>query len=204
MPRTVLIVYPFVLAILLGLPRLAYRYWKDSRLDFVRVASERVLVLGAGKAGEALVRDLRRERRYIPVGFLDDDTTLRGSRVHGVPVLGTLEQLPHVARETAAEMLVIAMPTANKAQMRRVVELCEECELPFRTVPRLEDVVAGRSTFNELKEVAIDDLLGREQVQLDWTAIRTRCPAGACLSPVAVVRSARNCAGRSRGSAWNR
>ncbi len=173
-PRTVLIVYPFVLAILLGLPRLAYRYWKDSRLDFVRVASERVLVLGAGKAGEALVRDLRRERRYIPVGFLDDDTTLRGSRVHGVPVLGTLEQLPHVARETAAEMLVIAMPTANKAQMRRVVELCEECELPFRTVPRLEDVVAGRSTFNELKEVAIDDLLGREQVQLDWTAIRTR------------------------------
>jgi len=173
-PRTVLVVYPFVLAILLALPRLAYRYWKDSRLDFVRVASERVLVLGAGKAGEALVRDLRRERRYIPVGFLDDNTALRGSRVHGVPVLGTLEQLPHVARETAAEMLVIAMPTANKAQMRRAVELCEECELPFRTVPRLEDVVAGRSTFNELKEVAIDDLLGREQVQLDWTAIRTR------------------------------
>ena len=173
-PRTVLVVYPFVLAILLALPRLAYRYWKDSRLDFGRVASERVLVLGAGKAGEALVRDLRRERRYIPVGFLDDDTALRGSRVHGVPVLGTLDQLPHVARETAADMLVIAMPSSNKAQMRRAVELCEECELPFRTVPRLEDVVAGRSTFNELKEVAIDDLLGREQVLLDWTAIRTR------------------------------
>ena len=173
-PRTVLVVYPFVLAILLALPRLAYRYWKDSRLDFGRVASERVLVLGAGKAGEALVRDLRRERRYIPVGFLDDDTALRGSRVHGVPVLGTLDQLPHVARETAADMLVIAMPSSNKVQMRRAVELCEECELPFRTVPRLEDVVAGRSTFNELKEVAIDDLLGREQVLLDWTAIRTR------------------------------
>ena len=64
--------------------------------------------------------------------------------LHGVPVLGTLEQLPQLARETAAEMLVIAMPAANKVQMRRAVDLCESCNLPFRTVPRLEDVVAGR------------------------------------------------------------
>jgi len=174
-PRTVLVVYPLVLAVLLGTPRLLYRYWKDSRLDFVaRAPSQRVLVLGAGKAGEALVRDLRRENRYSPVGFLDDNTQLRGARVHGVPVLGTLDQLPQLARETAAEMLVIAMPAANKTQMRRAVDLCEETGVPFRTVPRLEDVVAGRSSFNELKEVAIEDLLGREPVQLDWTAIRTR------------------------------
>jgi FlaA1/EpsC-like NDP-sugar epimerase len=66
------------------------------------------------------------------------------------------------------------MPAANKAQMRRAVDLCEATDLPFRTVPRLEDVVAGRSSFNELKEVAIEDLLGREPVRLDWTAIRTR------------------------------
>ncbi len=174
-PRTVLAVYPLVLAVLLGAPRLLYRYWKDSRLDFVmRAPSQRVLVLGAGKAGDALVRDLRRENRYAPVGFLDDNAQLRGSRLHGIPVLGTLDQLPQLARETAAEMIVIAMPSADKAQMRRAVDLCEACDVPFRTVPRLEDVVAGRSTFNELKEVAIEDLLGREQIQLDWTSIRTR------------------------------
>ena len=174
-PRTVLAVYPLVLALLLGIPRLLYRYWKDSRLDFTtRAPSLRVLVLGAGKAGEALVRDLRRENRYAPVGFLDDNVQLRGSRLHGIPVLGTLDQLPALARETAAEMIVIAIPAASKAQMRRAVELCENTELPFRTVPRLEDVVSGRSTFNELKEVAIEDLLGREPVQLDWTGIRTR------------------------------
>jgi FlaA1/EpsC-like NDP-sugar epimerase len=174
-PRTVLTIYPLVLAVLLGAPRLLYRYWKDSRLDFsARAPSQRVLVLGAGKAGEALVRDLRRENRYLPVGFLDDKASLRGSRVHGVPVLGALDQLPALARETAAEMLVIAMPTASKAEMRRAVDLCEACNLPFRTVPRLEDVVAGRSSFNELKEVAIEDLLGRDPVQLDWTAIRTQ------------------------------
>jgi FlaA1/EpsC-like NDP-sugar epimerase len=115
-PRTVLVVYPLMLAVLLGAPRLLYRYWKDSRLDFItRAPSLRVLVLGAGKAGEALVRDLRRENRYAPVGFLDDNAQLRGSRLHGIPVLGTLDQLPQLARETAAEMLVIAMRAASVA-----------------------------------------------------------------------------------------
>lgn len=174
-PRTVLAIYPLVLAVLLGGPRLLYRYWKDSRLDFgTRTPSQRVLVLGAGKAGEALVRDLKRENRYAPVGFLDDNPQLRGSRLHGIPVLGDLDQLQELARETAAEMIVIAIPAASKAQMHRAVDLCEATGLPFRTVPRLEDVVSGRSSFNELKEVAIEDLLGREPVRLDWTAIRTR------------------------------
>jgi FlaA1/EpsC-like NDP-sugar epimerase len=98
---------------------------------------------------------------------------LRGAKVHGVPVLGTLEQLPDRAREVAAEMLLIAMPSASNAQMQRVVELCEATNIAFRTVPRLQDVVAGRMGFNQLKEVAIEDLLGRDPVQLDWTAIRT-------------------------------
>lgn len=173
-PRTVLIVYPFALAVLLGLPRLSYRYWKDSRLDFLsRSPALRVLVLGAGRAGDTLVRDLVRENRYRPVGILDDNAQIRGARIHGVPVLGMLEQLPDLARETAAQMLLIAMPSANSAQMQRVVGYCEGTGLPFRTMPRLADVVAGRSNFNELKEVAIEDLLGREQVELDWTSIRT-------------------------------
>ena len=173
-PRTVLLVYPFVLAVLLGVPRLAWRYWKDSRLDFLsRSPALRVLVLGAGRAGDALVRDLVRENRYRPVGILDDNAQIRGARIHGVPVLGTLEQLPELARETAAQMLLIAMPSATSSQMQRVVGFCEATGLPFRTMPRLADVVAGRSLFGELKEVAIEDLLGREPVQLDWTAIRT-------------------------------
>lgn len=113
-PRTVLAVYPFVLAVLLGLPRLGYRYWKDSRLDFLsRSPAMRVLVLGAGRAGDTLVRDLLRENQYRPVGFLDDNVQVRGARIHGIPVLGTLQQLPDLARETAAQMLLIAMPSAS-------------------------------------------------------------------------------------------
>src|SRR5579885_2802569 len=173
-PRAVLVAYPLLLMVALGAPRLAYRYWKDSRFDLLRsVPARRVLVLGAGRAGETLLRELAREDRYRPVGLLDDDPALRGAKVHGVPVLGPLERLPELAREVAAEMLLIAMPSATSAQMRRVVELCEQTGVPFRTVPRLQDVVAGRMGFTDLKEVAIEDLLGRDPVQLDWTAIRT-------------------------------
>jgi FlaA1/EpsC-like NDP-sugar epimerase len=173
-PRSVLLIYPVTLLVLLGAPRMLYRFWKDSRHDAQhREPARRVLVLGAGRAGEALVRELRRENRYTAVGFLDDNRALRGAKVHGVPVLGELQRLDELAREVAAEMLLIAMPSASNLQMQRVVELCESAGLPFRTVPRLQDVVEGRSHFNELKEVAIEDLLGRDPVALDWTAIRT-------------------------------
>jgi FlaA1/EpsC-like NDP-sugar epimerase len=173
-PRAVLVAYPLLLVVLLGVPRLSYRYWKDSRFDLVRrVPAKRVLILGAGRAGEALLRELAHENRYRLIGLLDDNAALRGARMHGIPVLGTLDKLPEVAGEVAAEMLLIAMPSASNAQMRRVVELCEQTGVPFRTVPRLQDVVAGKLAFTDLKEVAIEDLLGRDPVQLDWSAIRT-------------------------------
>ena len=172
--RGVLALYPFILVVLLGSPRMLYRYWKDSRYGgSVREAAERrVLILGAGRAGEILVRDLHREGRFKAVGFLDDNRALRGARIHGVPVLGGIDRVAEIAGEVAAEMLLIAIPGASNAQMQRVVELCEASGLPFRTVPRLRDVVEGRSSFAELKEVAIEDLLGREPVELDWSAIR--------------------------------
>jgi FlaA1/EpsC-like NDP-sugar epimerase len=172
-PRSVLLLYPIVLTVLLGGPRLAYRFWKDSRSDLLQnQTAKRVLIVGADRAGEALSRDIRRDSRYSVVGFVDDKTLLRGSSINGYPVLGRFEQLPEVVREAAVDMLLIALPGASTVEMRRVVALCDETGLPYRTVPRLEDVVAGRAQFNQIKEVAIEDLLGRDAVELDWTAIR--------------------------------
>lgn len=171
-PRAVLVLYPIVLAALLGAPRLVYRAWKDAQSDERRKASTRVLILGAGQAGEALVRDLRRFGTYQPVGFLDDAPRLRGSKMHGVPVLGRIEELPEIARETAAQLVVIAIPSADATALQRVVGICERSGLPFRMVPRLQDVLEGRSLPGELKEVAIEDLLGRKPVLPDWKAIR--------------------------------
>ncbi len=172
-PRSVLLMYPLILAALLGVPRLAYRFWKDTRRDLVDGrARKRVLILGANRSGDALVRDLARNRGpYEVIGFLDDDAGLRGSKLHGLPVLGPLDDMAELSSQVAADMLLIAQPTASAQQMRRIVELCERSGLPFRTIPRLEDVVAGRAAPDEIKEVAIEDLLGRDPVDLDWTRI---------------------------------
>lgn len=171
-PRSVLVLYPIALTALLGMPRLVYRSWKDHSLNRTDKAAIRVLILGAGRAGEALVRDLRRAGAYQPVGFLDDAAKLRGSYLQGVPVLGKIEDVERIAPETAARLLVIAMPSLDAAAMRRVVNACERTGLPFRTVPRLDDLLEGRSLPGELKEVAIEDLLGRKPVTPDWKAIR--------------------------------
>lgn len=171
-PRTVLLLYPLLLTAMLGMPRLLYRAWKDHGLARTDKAAIRVLILGAGQAGETLVRDLRRAGAYEPVGFLDDAAKLRGSHLQGLPVLGRIEDVDRIAPETAARLLVIAMPSIEAAAMRRVVAECEKTGLPFRTVPRLDDLLEGRSLPGELKEVAIEDLLGRKPVTPDWKAIR--------------------------------
>jgi FlaA1/EpsC-like NDP-sugar epimerase len=171
-PRSVLLIYPALLALFLGVPRLTYRFWKDNRRDLLSPSVKRVLIIGADRAGEVLSRDLHHDSGYIVVGFIDDRASLRGASINGHPVLGRLEQLPEVAREAAVEMLLIALPAASTVEMRHVVALCDATGLPYRTVPRLEDVVAGRAQFNEIKEVAIEDLLGRDTVQLNWESIR--------------------------------
>jgi len=170
--RAALLLYPFVLTLLLGIPRLLFRAWKDQSTLRKEEGAERVLILGAGQAGEALVRDLRRTGRYEPVGFLDDAGALRGTRLQGLPVLGKIEDVTRIARETAARLLVIAIPSLDATGMRRVVAHCEDSGLPFRTVPRLADILEGRFLPGQLKEVAIEDLLGRQPLSPDWKAIR--------------------------------
>ena len=156
----------------LGLPRLAYRLYKDHSLALAREANAtRVLILGAGRAGEMLLRELRAQDRYHAVGLLDDVPSLRGAKIQDVQVLGTLDELERVARETAASLLVITMPGASAAQMRRVVALCDQTGLPFRKVSRLSDQLDHDIGAYELREVAIEDLLGREPVAFDWQLV---------------------------------
>ena len=171
-PRTTLALYPIFLVSLLGAPRLLYRMWKDHGLSPGTFSvGKRVLVLGAGRAGEMLARDMLRERGYQPVAFLDDNSKLGGAKIHGVPVLGVTGSLSEAIKNLDIDIVMIAMPSATSAQMQRVVELCEKTGLPFRTLPRLEDLMEGRSVLQELRDVAIEDLLGRDPVSLDWKSI---------------------------------
>ncbi len=172
-PRTSLILYPVILVSMLGGPRLLYRLWTDTRLTLMDVPDrKRVLVLGAGRAGEMLVRDMRRDEAYFPIAFLDDNRKLKGTQVHGLPVFGPIRKLPKVVKKLEIDVVVIALPSATNAEMRRVVEYCEQAGVPFRTMPRLHDFLSGRASYAELRKVVLEDLLSREPVSLDWPLIR--------------------------------
>ena len=171
LPRSVLPLYAVFLVILVGGPRFIYRWFKDHKL---RVTSGKpALIIGAGRAGEILARDLIHDRlkEYTPVAFLDDALGKQGREIHGIRVMGNVKDLPDVIKATAAEVVLLAIPSANSAQMRRIVDHCEEVGVPFRTLPKYTDLVSGRVSVQSLREVAIDDLLGREQVKLDWSRI---------------------------------
>ncbi len=170
-PRSAFVLYAILLPLLLGGPRLAYRWTKDRRL--YAGSGKRALIVGAGRAGELLVRDLLRDPRwgYEPVGFVDDEARRFGREVHGVRVLGTTEQLPALAQQYAIEMILIAIPSAGRRTMQRIVTQCEQTGVPFRTLPRLHDAPSAHLSAQDLREVSIEDLLGRESVTLDWWAI---------------------------------
>jgi len=177
-PRSSLVFYPFLLIFFIGMPRLLYRLWHEHSFRFLLTpsphANKRVLVLGAGTSGDMLVRDMLRNPTcgYIPVGFLDDQLQLYGGRVQGVPTVGAISELEELVEEYKVDMAIIAMPSATDEQMQRVVELCEHCHIPFRTLPKLDNLTSQQIKLNDLRDVSIDDLLGRAKVQLDWSIIK--------------------------------
>ena len=120
-----------------------------------------MLIVGAGRAGETLVRDLIRDRdhAYEPVAFVDDDPRKKGREIHGVRVIARCEDIPQVVEDAGIDLIMLALPSATSVQMRNIVQVCERTGVPFRTLPRLQDLVSGRASLNELKEVSIEDLL---------------------------------------------
>ncbi|HEX9051315.1 MAG TPA: nucleoside-diphosphate sugar epimerase/dehydratase, partial [Anaeromyxobacter sp.] len=139
----------------------------------VEQKKQRILILGAGDAGEMLLREIqqRHAARFEAVGLLDDDPQKRGAHIHGVRVLGNIDDLPRVTSAKDVDEIIIAIPSATGAQMRRVVDLCKSTGVRFRTIPGMDRVIDGRVTVSQLRNVAIEDLLGRDPVQLDMDVI---------------------------------
>lgn len=170
-PRSVFVLDVLLLVLLLGGPRFLYRSFKDRRLYSSQVKN--VLIVGAGHAGEMLVRDLLRDpvHTYRPVAFVDDDPAKLGKEIHNIRVLGTCENIQKIVREQDVQLIMLALPSSTSRQMQRAVSLCEATGVPFRALPALQGLISGQVGLKDLREVKIDDLLGRESVSLDWTAI---------------------------------
>ena len=169
-PRSALVFYPLFLALGLALPRLAYRWWKDRSLHFTE-SRQRALIIGAGAAGEQLVRELLKSGPYEAMGFLDDADRRQGQELHGVRVIGHLEELPQLVKTCAIEVVLLAIPSAPHQLVRRISEQCRELDVPCRVLPSIAEMADGRVTVSQLREVTIDDVLGREAVSLDMAAI---------------------------------
>lgn len=171
-PRSVFPLYCIILATILCGGRLAIRlHWDKPGRRNRSVETKRVLVVGAGQAGEGLVRDLKRSNHYQPIGFVDDNISKRGLEVHGVRVLGTTMQITELVNEYSIDLIFIAIPSAKSATMRRIVTLCEQSNVPFSTLPSISALASGRVEVNALRPVNIEDLLGRDQVTLEWEKI---------------------------------
>ncbi|TAM45908.1 MAG: polysaccharide biosynthesis protein [Gammaproteobacteria bacterium] len=172
-PRSVFPLYGLLLLALLGGPRFIYRWFKDYRL--YRCWGARTLIVGAGRAGEMLVRDMQRAStgQYHPVVFVDDDPTKADREIHNLHVVGACEAIPELVRQHGIELVLVAIPSATSRQLRRIVEICETTGVKFRTLPRQQELASDKASLSEVRQVQIEDLLARDKATLDWSLIGT-------------------------------
>jgi FlaA1/EpsC-like NDP-sugar epimerase len=137
--------------------------------------AKRILVVGAGDAGAALIRDMLRSTggELLPVAIVDDDLRKQGHACHGVPVAGSLDDIAAVAAARRVDQVVMAIPSASAELTRRVSDLAEGAGIPMRVIPSLSELVTnGAVTVHDIRDVRIDDLLGRQQITTDLEAVR--------------------------------
>jgi len=167
--NTAPILYAMILILLLSGSRICFRWMRDSHHFLAK--SQRVLIIGAGHAGESLLRELRIFKQYQPVGFIDDDVAKRGREIRGIRVLGSCESLAAWVKKKNIALVFIAVPSAASIDMRRIVSFCETANVPFRTLPSVKDLVAGKGGMSVLRQVLLEDLLGREEIPFEWEKI---------------------------------
>ena len=167
-PRSVLIINPLLLILMMGGSRFIYRLWKEQGLyrNF-KLRGEPVLVLGAGDAAMSLAKELSKSSDWRLVGFLDDNTDQHGRMLNGIMVLGKLDSLPEWVERLGVSQVIIAMPSSSHQQRKRAIQLCNAAQVKALTVPSFDDLMSGKVAVSQLRAIELDDLLGRDTVVLD-------------------------------------
>ena len=176
-PRSVLLLYFILNTITIIALRLSVRvyyshYYKSSIIK--RSSPKKVLLLiGAGKTGEKIIRDIRTTSRdqYTVVGFVDDNPDKRGALLHGKEIFCSVNELPNL--DIKYDELLITMPSADGDQMRRIVKICKQTGKRYKTVPSMTELIDNEPTIDNIRDVNYSDLLGRQEVQLDMNSIES-------------------------------
>lgn len=167
-PGSVVVLAPLLLLLIMGGSRLIYRAWKERRLyGLENYEAKLVLILGAGSTAVNLVKDLAGSRDWHVVGMLDDDPRKLGTRLQGVRVLGVINELPQWVQKLNVGHVIIAIPSVSHRIHRQALEMCSEIGVKAMTVPSYADLISGKTTVSQIREIELDDLLGRAPVVLD-------------------------------------
>jgi len=172
-PRSVAILYPVLLLVLMGGGRVAYRMWKDYLLYSALGASGKpVLILGAGRSGAGLVQELARSQEWRVVGFLDDDAAKQRRELLGQRVFGPLSELGYWTKALKVNHVILAMPSVSDEVRQRVSSLCMRAGVTAYTVPSTEQLLLKRDRVDHVRPVDLEDLLGRSPVRIDTPEVR--------------------------------
>ncbi len=133
------------------------------------------MIVGAGDAGEQILRSILSSQNsyYLPVGFVDDNPTKQGVIIHGLKVLGKTNQIPEIVKEHKVRQLIIALPAAGPEAIKNAVEIGRKANLKeIKIVPSIGDIISGEASLRDLREIQVEDLLGREHIVLDTNSIK--------------------------------
>lgn len=170
-PRTIYVLEALLTAGLLIGVRLLSRVLAESVRENIS-SNKRILIIGAGAGAQTILREIRRsDSGFVALGCLDDDRSKHGIRVNNVPILGSVDQLEKIVTWCPADEVLIAVPSATGRQMQKFVQICTQANIPFRTLPALRDIIKGEVIVRQLREVSLEDLLGREPVQIDLQSV---------------------------------
>jgi len=178
-PRSVLFIDFFLTTIFIGAARISVRLYFSNIFgksdDLNRRVSRRnrrkLIMVGAGSSAEKIIREIRDNpsMKYVVMGILDDNTSKIGATIHGIPILGPIEEITSL--NIPFDEILICIPTATSIEMRRIVALCKAANKPSRTVPTFSELIDGKVSIKTVREVSMVDLLGRKEILLDRSSI---------------------------------
>ncbi|MED4442000.1 polysaccharide biosynthesis protein [Bacillus thuringiensis] len=159
--------------LLIGGSRFVWRMFRDTYITKATNDKKRTLIIGAGSAGTMVVRQLQhnKEADLYPIAFVDDDRNKQKLEIYNVPVVGTTNHIQEIVEDNDIEHIIIAIPSLNRGQINEIFEKCRKTKAKTQIVPMLEDLLDGKLSVNEFRDVQVEDLLGREPIKLDDAGI---------------------------------
>jgi FlaA1/EpsC-like NDP-sugar epimerase len=181
-PRSIPIIDGLLTMIVVGGFRFGLRLGAEYNEEKGPVTKKNALIVGAGVAGSMILKELKMNQQLgiEPVGLLDDDPRKLGARIHGIAVIGRLNELPHLVAEKNVQEVIIAMPTTSGKRIRDVVQMCKVARVPSKIIPGIFEILGGAATVSQMRKVDIEDLLRRGVVKTDTEGV-ARLLRGSCV-----------------------